>query len=155
MPLHSDHMIRFVLLLLCLGIAGLSPVFAEEGTAPSGHGKQERVDSLTVVWNGMYSQLDNGITLFMGRHRDAPAFRMRPQFQEESFYWNYLPARFFLLRGRIRTVPAECRKIPGTPSFRSFRSSVERGRPALFNQRARNRECKKSSSRKKGKRNNA
>ncbi|MCD8062974.1 MAG: hypothetical protein LUE13_11670 [Akkermansiaceae bacterium] len=39
-------MIRFVLFLLCLGTAGLSHVFAEEGAAPSDYDKQERTGTL-------------------------------------------------------------------------------------------------------------
>ena len=39
-------MIRFVLLLLCMGTAGLSHVFTEEGAAPSDYDKQERTGTL-------------------------------------------------------------------------------------------------------------
>lgn len=143
MPRHSGHMIRFVLLLLCLGIAGLSPVFAEEGAAPADYDKQERTRTLAVGQDDTYGQLENSMISFMERHRDVLPFRMQPRFRGESFYWE-LPACqpwLFLLRGRTRTIPAECRKIPATSSFRSFYSPVEHGWPAVFIQRARNRKC--------------
>ncbi len=91
MPRHSGHMIRFILLLLCLGTAGLSPVFAEEGAAPADYDKQERTGTLAVGRDDTYGQLENSIISFMERHRDVLAFRMQPRFPGESFYWE-LPA---------------------------------------------------------------